>query len=198
MNVQIGTYDFDDEVWDGVSAEAKDLIQKLLVPADERLSPKEASNHPWIKKMHSETKMTELSITHIKRLKKFQKANNFKKAVLTFIASRIGDEDIEKEIEIFRRLDKNQDGYITIHELKEAMKQHHTEEEIEEIMESCDTDKNGAINYTEFIAATLDTIIIGSAKRIEKAFKLFDKDNDGKINASELEAVLTGEGMANI
>lgn len=194
LNVQSGEYDFGDEVWDKVSDDAKDLIKKLLVPEDDRLSPKEASEHPWLKNMHIEAKKTDLGVNHIKRLKKFQKAKNFKKAVLTFIASRIGDEEIQKEIDIFRRLDTNKDGYITIHELKEAMKKHHTEKEVEEIMMSCDTDKNGAINYTEFIAATLDNIIIGSAKRIEKAFKLFDKDNDGKINASELEAVLSGEG----
>jgi Ca2+-binding EF-hand superfamily protein len=35
-------------------------------------------------------------------------------------------------------------------------------------------------------------------KELKKAFKLFDKDNDGKINASELEAVLSGDGKANI
>lgn len=32
-----------------------------------------------------------------------------------------------------------------------------SDEEIEQIIRSIDTDKNGAINYTEFIAATLST-----------------------------------------
>jgi calcium-dependent protein kinase len=195
LNVQSGEYDFDDEVWDKVSEEAKDLIKKLLVPEDQRLSPKEALDHPWLKNRDIEQKKQDLGTNHIKRLKKFQKAKNFKKAVLTFIASRVSDSEIEKEIEVFRSLDKNKDGYITMLELKAAMRKHHSEEEVEEIMRSCDTDKNGAINYTEFIAATLDNLIIGSAKRIEKAFKLFDKDKDGKINAKELEEVLSGEGV---
>lgn len=193
LNVQSGEYDFDDEVWEKVSDEAKDLINKLLVPENDRLSPKEALDHPWLQSTDTGDKITDLGMNHIKRLKKFQKAKNFKKAVLTFIASRVTDSEIEKEIATFRQLDKNKDGYITKLELKAAMQKHHTEEEVEDILRSCDTDKNGAINYTEFIAATLDNLIISSASRIEKAFKLFDKDNDGKINARELEEVLSGE-----
>ena len=117
LNVQSGEFDFDDEVWDKVSKDAKDLICKLLVPEDERLSPKEALNHQWIKNMECTEKSVHLGSNHIKRLKKFQKATNFKKAVLTFIASRVADSEIEKEIEIFRDLDKNKDGYITLSEL---------------------------------------------------------------------------------
>jgi calcium-dependent protein kinase len=52
---------------------------------------------------------------------------------------------------------------------------------------------NGAINYTEFIAATLDNLIVNNATRIEKAFKIFDKDGDGTISENELEQVLSGE-----
>lgn len=44
-----GEFDFDDEVWDEVSDQAKDLIKKLLVPEKDRLTPKEALHHPWIK-----------------------------------------------------------------------------------------------------------------------------------------------------
>lgn len=196
LAVQSGTYDFDDEVWDNVSDEAKDLIQKLLVPESERLSPKQSLEHPWIKKMtKKEMKTTTpLGVNHINRLKKFQKAKNFKKAVLTFIASRVSDSDVKTEMDAFKSLDKNKDGYITMLELKSAMSKHHSEEEVEEILKSIDTDKNGAINYTEFIAASLDNIIYSNAAKIEKAFKLFDKDNNGSIDVKELEAVLSGEG----
>lgn len=149
--------------------------------------------------MDSESdKKVDLGSNVIKRLQKFQKAKKFKKAVLTFIASRVMDSEIQKEIDLFRALDKNKDGYITMLELKAAMKQHHSEKEIEEILRGCDTDKNGAINYSEFIAATLDSLIVNSASRIEKAFKLFDKDGNGKINAKELEEVLAGEGNLSI
>jgi calcium-dependent protein kinase len=43
-------YEFDDEVWDGISDEAKDLIKKILVPDPERLKVKGALKHPWLVK----------------------------------------------------------------------------------------------------------------------------------------------------
>ena len=44
-------YDFPEEDWDRISDEAKDLIEKLLVPVPERrLTAGEALNHPWIMK----------------------------------------------------------------------------------------------------------------------------------------------------
>lgn len=48
--VMDGHYDFDDEVWEEVSDEAKDLIKSLLCPIDKRFSGKDALNHPWLNK----------------------------------------------------------------------------------------------------------------------------------------------------
>jgi hypothetical protein len=35
---------------DGVSAECRDLIQKILVPADKRVTIDQIFNHPWMLK----------------------------------------------------------------------------------------------------------------------------------------------------
>lgn len=167
-------YDFNDDVWNNVSEEAKDLISNLLVPEDKRLSPKEALKHPWVAlntKKKVEVK-AELNTAHIQRLRKFHKIENFKKVVLTFIASRTTDKEVVEQMNIFNRLDKNKDGYITIHELKSALKSYYNEDELKEILKGVDTDKNGAINYTEFIAATLDKMLIRDKTKIEKAFKV--------------------------
>jgi len=42
-------YDFEDEVWEEKSEEVKDLISKMLVYEKDRITPKEALNHPWLK-----------------------------------------------------------------------------------------------------------------------------------------------------
>ncbi|CAG9314539.1 unnamed protein product [Blepharisma stoltei] len=46
--VKIGQYSLEDEPWPRVSADAKDLISKLLIPAHQRISAEEALRHKWI------------------------------------------------------------------------------------------------------------------------------------------------------
>ena len=51
-------------------------------------------------------------------------------------------------------------------------------------------DKNGAINYSEFIAATMNELITKDANKIQSAFKFFDKNNDGIIDKNDLKQIL--------
>ena len=47
--IKNGKFNFDDEKWDEISNEAKDLIKNLLMKdINKRYSAKEALNHPWI------------------------------------------------------------------------------------------------------------------------------------------------------
>ena len=192
-NILKGEYDFDDEIWDNVSEEAKDLIEELLTSEEERLTPKKALEHNWINKFSRLDSAILLSSKHTDRLREFQKTKKLKKAALTYLASRLSDEDIINEMQIFFKLDKNKDGYITLKELKEGMKETPNIEEIADILKGVDTDKNGVINYTEFIAATLDQkSLLSSDSLIKDAFQLFDKNNDGIIDQSELRNTLAG------
>ena len=56
----------------------------------------------------------------------------------------------------FESIDRNGDGNITLKELREALKDTSNKEELMQIMVAADTDNSGTINYTEFIAATLE------------------------------------------
>jgi len=108
---------------------------------------------------------------------------------LTYLASRTTDDDISEEMQIFLKLDKNRDGYITLKELKEGMKEVENIDEIAEILKGVDIDNNGAINYTEFIAATLDQDkVVNEQMKMKDAFKVFDKDGDGQIDEEEMRA----------
>lgn len=49
------------------------------------------------------------------------------------------------------------------------------EEEVDKIMQAADVDKNGKIDYSEFIAATADKKSLMSKQRLKAAFQLFDK-----------------------
>ena len=113
---------------------------------------------------------------------------------MLFIASRIGDKEISELKEVFKAFDKNNDGQIDLEEFKKGLKeiksQNFSEQEISEFFSSIDTDKNNKIDYTEFLAATLEKKTYLQKERLFEAFCMIDKDNDGKITKNELKSVL--------
>uniref|UniRef100_A0A7S3NRC8 non-specific serine/threonine protein kinase n=1 Tax=Euplotes crassus TaxID=5936 RepID=A0A7S3NRC8_EUPCR len=194
-----GNYDFNDKVWDDISEDAKDLISKILVPEKERLTPKECLSHPWVKETaHSEIS-SETKQVYLGRLRRFQNASRLKKAILSYLASRVTEEEIKENIMMFNSIDKNHDGYITLKELHKGLNSTDMDpKEIETILMSVDTDNNGAINFNEFIASTLDVSIYKDYDKLEKAFKFFDKDCDGVIDEKELKESLAGGEFEHI
>lgn len=155
-----GEVDFSDSEWESVSDEAKELIQLMLTDETNRLTPKQALKHPWFKNNLGKPKKKGLALNHLNKLKEFSRITKMKKIICTFLASRMANEEIDKQIESFEKLDKNKDGYITLKELQKGLGDAYTDEEVKTIMDSVDTDKNGAIDYNEFVAATLDIEIV--------------------------------------
>jgi len=48
-------------------------------------------------------------------------------------------------------------------------------------MDSVDTDKNGRINYTEFLASYMDQAKLFTEEHIKSVFKMIDKDGNGVV-----------------
>ena len=120
----------------------------------------------------------------------FSSANKIQQLTLNFIAHQCDSEEIQEGKKIFFGIDKNNDGYITLKELKEAMKGKVSEEQLQSILRAVDTDKNGAINYTEFIAATLKSDVFENYKNVQNAFEMLDKDGNGFIEEKELAEII--------
>jgi calcium-dependent protein kinase len=68
-----------------VSAEAKDLIKKILVPADNRLTLEQIYKHPWM----TEKVNTQPLKINFKMMKDFGKSSKLKKLAGTYIASQL-------------------------------------------------------------------------------------------------------------
>lgn len=68
---------------------------------------------------------------------------------------------------------------------------------IEEVFNSIDTDHSGEIDYTEFIAASLDKNIYMQESKLKEAFTLFDIDNSGKISKDEIAQILRLDNKKN-
>jgi len=61
---------------------------------------------------------------------------------------------------------------------------------VNQIFNKADTDGSGEIEYSEFVAATLNERDLLSQDRLKAAFKMFDKDDSGSISVDEIKQAL--------
>lgn len=69
------------------------------------------------------------------------------------------------------------------------------EPDVAKIVRSADADKDGMVDFTEFITAAYDKRKLLSQDRLKAAFDTFDKDGDGYISCEELKQVLGGSEL---
>ena len=185
-------YQFPYNKWKKISKNAIDLIEKCLVPEDKRISAKEVLEHPWFKKIDNEEN-ADIQID-LPSFKDYVNSCKLKKMTLTYIASRLNENDVSNLREIFTSFDKNKDGHISLEELKNGLEKLNGKEidnqEIEKIFLSLDTDKNGQIGYTEFLASIINERTYLNEERLYEAFVNLDKNGSGKISKDEIKTVI--------
>merc|ERR1719235_2403567 len=138
--------------------------------------------HRWLK-ASADRPQGQLSKDLGAKMKGFRAASKLKKVALTMIANQLDEADIEKLKETFHLLDSNKDGTLTMDEIQEGMKAHNISlpEDLTLSMKAVDTDGSGKIEYTEFLAATVDAKLYMKKELLWSAFRQFDKDGDGFI-----------------
>ena len=98
----------------------------------------------------------------------------------------------------FQALDKNGDGRITFAELQSGLGHRENAETLMNLLKAADTDNSGSIDYTEFLAATMDAQVYLRDDYIRTAFTMFDRDGNGKIDKNEVLNMLQGEDLQNL
>jgi len=195
--VKSGSFSFPVADWGNVSDDAKQLISKLLTMEPKlRYTAGQALNHVWIKEKAPHAKLA-FAPQFLDNMRHFRHLNTFKRAVLHTIALHLNDEKIVALREAFVSMDGNGDGSLTVAEIKVGIQDslQKVPVDLQQILDSIDTDGSGVIDYTEFLAATLDRRYFVEEDVCWAAFRIFDKNGDGKISIDELKEVL-GDGSA--
>ena len=93
----------------------------------------------------------------------------------------------------FMEIDKDNDGVVTFKEFKKY------EDELSEfgltdswrfVLDKINQNRDGTLNYNDFIAAACDHKRMTSDENIRKAFALFDLNGDGQIDINEFKETL--------
>ena len=196
---------FGGEEWEDITPEAKDLIKLMLKKnPNERLSAEMCLKHKWFKMLddieknkHGNKNFKQIQLNAINHMSQFVNENRFKQAVLQFISTQFNIQREEGDLrELFKSMDVSGTGQLTKEEFSKKLVELYGENDGKEmasnIFNSLDLDGSGKISYDEFLSAMISSKKVVTEERLEKAFKMFDKDNSGKLSVKEIRNVFGG------
>eukprot|EP00923_Selenidium_pygospionis_P035508 GHVN01061944.1.p1 GENE.GHVN01061944.1~~GHVN01061944.1.p1 ORF type:complete len:505 (+),score=94.94 GHVN01061944.1:247-1761(+) len=206
--VETGKYSFNLPQWRKVSESAKDLIRRMLtyVPSM-RITTREALEHEWVKSMTAGDSIGDIGNLEstMMNMRQFQASQKLAQAALLYMGSKLTTAEETKELTaIFSKLDANGDGQLDRQELQKGyidlmklkgvdcskLDEQAVQNEVDSVLASIDFDKNGYLEYSEFVTVAMDRRQLLSKDRLKRAFDMFDTDGSGQISAKELQAML--------
>ncbi|KAH9614135.1 hypothetical protein KSS87_018681 [Heliosperma pusillum] len=197
-----GLIDFKRDPWPNISDCAKSLVRQMLEPdPKKRLTAKQVLEHSWLQNAKKAPNVP-LGDVVKSRLKQFAMMNRFKRKALRVgflvIADFLSNQEVEDIKELFKRIDVDDDGVVSIEELKAGLLKFGSmleESEVQMLIEAVDTYGKGTLDYGEFVAVSLHLHKMANDEHLQKAFSYFDKDSNGYIEPEELQNALMEDGL---
>jgi calcium-dependent protein kinase len=186
--------EFDPEDWLHIASSARSLVRKMIFAnPSKRFSAAEALNHAWLAPDSAQEARHPLQQDWCERLSACRSENKLQKTAKQVMVRQMSEEEIKASRDIFMKLDVNHDGLLTLEELDDGLRLAGVDmcrRELEEVMDAIDVDGNGTIDYTEFLAASLEKDKYKSEAGWKSAFQVLDRDGTGKITLPGLTRVL--------
>ncbi|KAK9713240.1 hypothetical protein RND81_06G013900 [Saponaria officinalis] len=191
-----GKPDFRRKPWPTISNSAKDFVKKLLVKDPHaRLTAAQALSHQWVREGGNASDIPiDISVLH--NMRQFVKYSRMKQFSLGALARTLNEEELADLRDQFDAIDVDKSGTISLEEMRQALAKDLSwklkDPCVMEIVEAMDSNTDGFVDFTEFVAATLHVHQLHEhdnekwQQRSQAAFEKFDVDQDGYITPEEL------------
>ncbi|KAK9074216.1 hypothetical protein SSX86_006813 [Deinandra increscens subsp. villosa] len=190
--VMMAKPDMESLPWPSISKNAKNLVAKMLSEdPKKRPTATDVLNDQWMKENGVATE-NPVDQKFLDKMKHFRAMNKFKKLALKILTEKIPEEEFEGLRAMFRNFDTNEQKVLSREQLEKSLVRIGSNlgaEDAKLIVEAADTDKDGYIDYAEFITA-MTNFSQHKDEHIRKAFEHFDRDSNGFISKDELKSAL--------
>ena len=204
-SVKVGKFDFPSPEWDDISQTAKEFVIVMLKknPKD-RPSASDALKHPWIREQLGFEHLPKTNISHSStkfgEFSKYLAMKKLKKAALGYIAAHLTQSEVGTLEKMFRSLDHNGDGTVTMVDLNEAIEQGNFNAEVKEGLNELRRDISlsgeAKLNYRDFVAATMDRNLAMREDNMRLAFNHFRHTDADYLTLEDLSDVFGREAPA--
>ena len=197
-SIQTSNYDENNPKLITHSEEVQNLIKHLLdKDINKRFSAKEALNHEWFKKFNGRKlfeNFEEKDIQHyIDNLFNYTINSKIQQLVIAFLVHNLPHTESSLIIlKFYRYFNTAGDCKLSKDELKEGLCKYREKEEVdknlEQLFKLLDGDKDGYIEYEEFLRACIDKKDILNDEYLQYAFKFLDTDNKHLLSAQQINS----------
>uniref|UniRef100_A0A6N2KW46 non-specific serine/threonine protein kinase n=1 Tax=Salix viminalis TaxID=40686 RepID=A0A6N2KW46_SALVM len=213
--------DFRRKPWPTISTSAKEFVKKLLVKDPRaRLTAAQALSHPWVREGGDASEIP-IDISVLSNMRQFVKYSRLKQFALRALASTIDEEELADLKDQFDAIDVDKNGAISLEEMRQALAKDLPwklkESLVLEIVQAIDSNTDGLVDFTEFVAAALhvhqleehnsekwqlrtpEELRMHSGLRvsIDPLLEEADIDKDGRISLSEFRRLLRNASMSS-
>lgn len=135
--------------------------------------------------------MSEFDTGMCEVLVNFAAESQFRRSVMQVMAWSLSHEERVSVRQAFLTLDTANNGTISLLEMRQVLEQQFKvpNEQINKIFRALDSNNDGLVHYTEFLAAMLSARLKMHDQLLAATFKRFDKDGSGTINVKDFKIV---------
>lgn len=197
--IKSGKYEYSNKIWTLVSEDCKDFISKcLIVDPKKRKTAEQLLKHVWITKTPSIEIDKDVIKESLSNLNTYAQHNKLQQGVVHFLTYKCAQRDeVNKLSEIFKQIDSNGDGKLTVEEIAAYIKKVMGSvdyAEVKEVFKDLDIDKSGYIDYSEFLSATINKKTLLRQNELMSIFNQLDSDGSGNISKKELRKAFQTKG----